>query len=32
MDNAALCPSDGSLTAYFDFLLKLIDIWTPKLP
>ena len=32
MDNTALCPSDGSLTAYFDFLLKLIDIWTPKLP
>lgn len=24
-----LCPADGSLSAYFDFLFKLIDIWTP---
>ena len=24
-----LCPADGSLSAYFEFLFKLIDIWTP---
>ncbi len=29
---AALCPPDGSLSAYFDFLFKLIDIWTPVSP
>lgn len=25
-----LCPVDGSLTSYFDFILKLVDIWMPK--
>ena len=25
-----LCPADGSLTSYFDFIMKLVDIWTPK--
>ena len=25
-----LRPADGSLTAYFDFLFKMIDIWTPR--
>ncbi len=29
---APLQPSDGSLASYFDFLLKLVDIWTPRLP
>ena len=24
-----ICPADGSLTAYFDFLFKMVDIWTP---
>ena len=27
-----LCPADGSLSAYFEFLFKLIDIWTPYQP
>ena len=27
-----LCPADGSLSAYFEFLFKLIDIWTPYRP
>ena len=27
-----LCPADGSLSAYFEFLFKLIDIWTPHRP
>lgn len=27
-----LCPADGSLSAYFEFLFKLIDIWTPFHP
>ena len=26
---AALCVADGSLSAYLEFLFKLIDIWTP---
>ena len=25
-----LCPADGSLGSYFDFIAKLVDIWTPK--
>ena len=25
-----LCPADGSLVSYFDFILRLVDIWTPK--
>lgn len=29
-DTVPLCPLDGSLEAYFDFLFKLIDIWTPE--
>lgn len=29
---AALCVADGSLSAYFEFLFKLIDIWTPCRP
>ena len=29
---AALCVTDGSLSAYFEFLFKLIDIWTPCRP
>jgi len=28
----ALCVADGSLSAYFEFLFKLIDIWTPCRP
>lgn len=24
------CPADGSLTSYFDFVVKLVDIWMPK--
>lgn len=24
-----LCPADGSLASYFDFLLRLVDIWVP---
>lgn len=30
--NAArpVCPADGSLAGYFDFIMKLVDIWTPK--
>ena len=24
-----LCPADGSLEAYFDFLFKMVDIWLP---
>lgn len=25
-----VCPADGSLTGYFDFIMKLVDIWCPK--
>lgn len=25
-----LCPADGSLGSYFDFIVKLVDIWTPE--
>lgn len=25
-----ICPADGSLASYFDFIMKLIDIWAPK--
>ncbi len=28
-DVQALCPADGSLTSYFDFITKLVDIWLP---
>lgn len=27
-----LCPADGSLEAYFDFVFKMIDIWLPSHP
>ncbi len=27
--SSGLCPADGSLTSYFEFLSKMIDIWTP---
>lgn len=25
-----LCPADGSLSSFFDFVMKLVDIWMPK--
>lgn len=25
-----LCPADGSLVSFFDFIEKLVDIWTPQ--
>lgn len=25
-----ICPADGSLVSFFDFILRLVDIWVPK--
>lgn len=25
-----VCPADGSLTGYFDFIMRLVDIWISK--